>query len=295
MLRGWVVDRRTGKGRVQVALYAGNDIVEIGYANAVREDVRSATGGEVECGFNFNLSETAFERIKAAEGKISVRTHGSEIHEIGTMVLNIDHNEPKIVQNDMAATRVAMKDEFELLQEMLEDTPVPDGPLPMIEKPAFERHPMMFSTDKIIPDIPKSGHPAYLDYVRYRYRMDESYEVEPELESKDRYLYWYLTAYRAQEKRRVPLSAEILDYLNEPVVMAGQTFTMSRIMWWRITGRPDMMGHLNLNDRDSYLQVLFWWAHQDSPHMYFEDCLVPNRFADLLRGVHPSRRLMPIR
>lgn len=291
VLRGWVCDRRTGKGRVQVALYAGEEIIEIGYANGVREDVRGATGGEVECGFHFMLSETNIEKIRAADGKISVRTHGNEIHEIGSMVMVIDDSDPSVALDDVARCHNALTEEYDLLLEMLAQTPAPTGDLPAIKQPAFTRHKLMFSTDPLIPEIPVSGHPAYFDYVRYRYRMDESYEVEPGLESKDRYLYWYLTAYRAQEKRRVPLSREIIDYLNEPVVMAGQTFTISRIMWWRLTGRPDMMGTLNLNDRDSYLQVLFWWAHQDSPHMYFEDCLIPDRFADLLRGVHPSRRL----
>jgi glycosyltransferase involved in cell wall biosynthesis len=291
LVRGWVIDRRTGRGRVPVALYAGDKMIEIGYANVVREDVRGTTGGEVECGFVFPLSEAAFEKIRKAEGHISVRTHEDNSRMIGSMTLTVDHSDPKLAENDIAACRIALKDEYDALIEALEDVPEPEGDLPPIRQPAFKSHGRMFSTDKLIPDVSLSGHPAYLDYVRYRYRMDESYAVEPGLESKDHYLYWYLTAYRAQEKRRVPLSRELIDYLNEPIVMAGQSFSVSRIMWWRITGRPDMLSSLNLNDRDSYLNTLFWWAHQDSPYMYFEDCLVPNRFADLLRGVHPSRRL----
>lgn len=149
----------------------------------------------------------------------------------------------------------------------------------------------MFTTDKVIPELPLSGQSAYLDYVRYRYRMDEQYKVGPGLEAADRYLYWYLVSYRGQEKRRVPLSAQNIDYLNAPMVMGGQQFSLTRMMWWRLIGRADMMGQFNLNDRESYLDVLFWWAHQDSPHIFFEDCLVPDRFVDFLRGVHPSRRL----
>lgn len=290
-LRGWVIDRRTGKGRIPVALYVDGELAEVGYANGIREDVRAATGGEVECGFHFPLTEAVWSRIAKADGKVSVRTHGGEDHEIGSLILAVDRQNPEVGQNDIHSSYLALRTEYDLLQELMEETPEQDAPLPMIRQPPFQHHGRMFSTDKIIPDVPFSGHPAYLDYVRYRYRMDESYEVEPGLESKDRFLYWYLTAYRSQEKHRVPLSAELIDYLNEPIVMAGQTFTLSRIMWWRITGRPDMMGRLNLNDRDTYIQTLFWWAHQDCTHMYYEDCLVPDRFADLLRGVHPSRRL----
>ena len=294
-IRGWVVDRRSGRGRVPVALYAGEQVLEQGYANGVREDVRGVTGGEVECGFHFRLSEAVFQKIREAGGHVSVRTHGPEIHEIGRMQMTVDTSDPEQAPSDIAGCRLALNDELRALEELLDEVPVPEGapdaPLPPLAPPPFERHARMFTTERVIPDIPFSGQPAYLDYVRYRYRMDESYEVEPGLESSERYLYWYLTAYRAQEKRRVPLGRDIIDHLNEPIVMAGQVYSLSRIMWWRMAGRPDMMGHVNLNDRDSYLQVLFWWAHQDVPHMYFEDCLVPDRFADLLRGIHPSRRL----
>ncbi len=294
-LRGWVIDRRNGRGRVPVALYAGEQMIELGYANVVREDVRNATGGEVECGFLFHLTDMAFEKIREADGHVAVRTHGPETHEIGRMQLTIDVSDPAPALDAMPAARIALDSEFQLLMELLDEVPVPEGapdaPLPALTPPPFTDHARMFTTERMIPEIPYSGHPAYLDYVRYRYRMDETYEVEPGLESSERFLYWYLTAYRAAERRRVPLSREIIDHLNEPIVMAGQVYSLSRIMWWRMAGRPDMMGNVNLNDRDSFLQVLFWWAHQDVPNMYFEDCLLPDRYADLLRGVHPSRRL----
>ncbi|MEO1554786.1 MAG: glycosyltransferase [Pseudomonadota bacterium] len=292
VLRGWVVDRRSGRGRVPVALYAGDTKIETGFANVRREDVAATTHGEVECGFNFVLTEKIYEQILQAGGSVSVWTEGEDVCKIGSLTLEVDTSDPKLNTVHYTPCRAALAGEFDALMELLDDVPAPEGDtLPPFKKAPLKNHGLMFSTDRMVPDIPYSGHPAYLDYVRYRYRMDESYAVEPGLEAKERYLYWYLSAYRSQEKRRVPLSRDVIDYLNEPVVMAGQTYTMSRIMWWRMAGRPDMMGGINLNDRDSYLQALFWWAHQDSPHMYFEDCLIPDRFADLLRGVHPSRRL----
>ena len=78
----------------------------------------------------------------------------------------------------------------------LAEIPEPEGPLPAIERPPFERHGRMFATDKIIPDVPFSGHPAYLDYVRYRYRMDATFDVAPGLAAMEHYLNWYITHYR---------------------------------------------------------------------------------------------------
>lgn len=291
VIRGWVIHRDSKKGRVPIGLYAGETLLDAGIADAIREDVRAATGGEAACGFQFGLSDAIYQKIEQADGHVSIRTQGENSVELGALHLTPDETNPRVGADAMARCRFALKTELAALLELLEETPELDGPLPPVEQPPFARHGTMFTHDRLIPEIPDSGQPAYLDYVRYRYRMDEHYAVEAGLESQDRYLYWYLTAYRAQEQRRVPLSRDLLDYLNAPLHMGGQTYTLSRIMWWRLSGRPDLMAKLDLNDRDTYLDVLFWWAHQDVPLLYFEDCLVPDRFADLLRGVHPSRRL----
>ena len=289
ILRGWVYNRATKKGRVAIALFAGDTILESAFADVSRGDVLDINGCERECGFAFSVTDKMFVDIQNGGGTVEVRTVGAHEQVLGTIELNVDTTNPELHKGDINACRFALRDYLADLDTLLEDTP--DAPLTKLVQAPFEKHHRMFTKDKVIPELPVSGHPAYLDYVRYRYRMDESYKVGPGLESADRYLYWYLTSYRGQEKRRVPLSAENVEYLNIPIVMGGQQFSLTRMMWWRMTGRSDMLGNLNLNDRDSYLNVLFWWAHQDSTHMYFEDCLVPDRYADFLRGVHPSRRL----
>lgn len=291
VIRGWVIHTATKKGRVPVALYAGDTLIDAGIAEVLREDVRVATGGESACGFQFGLSDASYQKIARAGGRLSIRTEGAESVELGTLSFAADAGNPRIGSDHLARCRFALKSELAALLELLDETPVPEGALPRIVQPPFDRHGRLFDTAPLIPEIPESGQPAYLDYVRYRYRMDQHYLVEKGLESEDRYLYWYLTAYRGQEKHRTPLSAAQIDHLNAPMVMAGQGYSLSRVLWWRLAGRPDLMGKLNLNDRDSYMDTLFWWTHQDAPHMYFEDCLVPDRFADALRGVHPSRRL----
>ena len=291
VIRGWVIRREGGTGRGPVALYAGDTLLDAGIADAVREDVRAATGGEVACGFQFGLSDALYQKIEQAGGHVSIRTEGEGGVELGSLEIRPDPENPGVGADTVTRSRFALKGELAALVELLDETPLPEGPLPPVQQPPLSRHHQMFTRDRIIPDIPESGQPAYLDYVRYRYRMDEHYLVEKGLESEDRFLYWYITAYRGQEKRRIPLSADQLDYLNEPLVMAGQTYTLSRVMWWRLSGRTDLMSRLDLNNRDVYMNMLFWWVHQDVTHMYFEDCLVPDRYADALRGVHPSRRL----
>ena len=289
---GWVIKRGDDGGFVSLGLYHGERLLDTALSNMMREDVRAATGGNGQCGFQFPVSDSLASQIAETDGKLSIRPMGDERHAIGHIMLDAHTIRPAPPgETDIEAFARVMEAEMTTLLERLEDIPATDGLLPPVEAPPFVQHRKMFTTDRVIPEIPLSGQSAYLDYVRYRYRMDEIYKVEPGLESQDRYLYWYLTAYRGQETRRVPLSRALIDHLNEPLVMAGQTFTLTRAMWWRLAGRPDMMQRTNLNDRDSYLNTLFWWAHQDVTHLYYEDVLVPDRFADFLRGVHPSRRL----
>ncbi|MEM7318133.1 MAG: glycosyltransferase [Pseudomonadota bacterium] len=287
-IRGWVVNRTTRKGNQTVGLFAGETLLETGPANIVREDVRAATAADPDCGFQFVLTESLFERIAGTDGVLTVRTMGAAEHVIGTVRLKIDHNNPVLGQDAMARCAHVLGDDLDALDALLAD--LPDGDDTFRPAP-LKRHGAMFTTERVIPEIPQSGQPAYLDYVRYRYRLDEQHQVEPGLESAERYLYWYLTAYRSQERRRIPLARATIEHLNEPMVMAGQTYSLSRAIWWRMSGRPDLLARFNFNDRDHYLDALFWWAHQDVTHLYFEDVLVPDRYADLLRGVHPSRRL----
>lgn len=289
LVRGWVSDRRTGKGRVPVALFAGETLLDAGVADRIREDVRHVTGGDALCGFEFRLSDSFYQKIMAEGGRVSIRTTGAEERTIGEVTMTFDDREPQVDADLTTRLRHGLQDDLAALLELIEDVPEEGAPPPPV--PPFTLHHKLFDTGPVIPEVPQSSHPAYLDYVRYRYRIDEMYDVEEGLETQDRYLYWYLTSYRSQERRRVPLSSEVIDHLNAPLTMGGQVYSLSRIMWWRLTGRPDMLGAMNLNDRNSWLNTLFWWAHQDVTHMYFEDCLVPERFADALRGVHPSRRL----
>lgn len=286
---GWVVQTRAGEGGVQVGLFSPDGMIASMSAQIPRSDVQAAGIGDEACGFEFKLTDTLRDQAAASGGELSVRVLDASRHEIGKILVPSE----KSVQIALAGTQIAdcrtalfgdLQKLLMHLNEVGEQPQPPARPAPLIP------HQKMFSTENLLPDLPPSGHPAYLDYVRYRYRMDGEFDVGPGLDSADHFLHWYVLSYRSQEKRRVPLSAALIDHLNAPVTMAGQRYNLSRIMWWRLMGRRDLLATLNLNDRDAYVALVCWWAHQECPHLHFEDCLVPDRFADLIRGVHPSRR-----
>jgi glycosyltransferase involved in cell wall biosynthesis len=291
LLTGWVFDRQSRRGRILVGLYAGEILLETGTAQFQREDVAAAHGCDATCGLRFAIGDRLVAKVLEYGGRLTVRTMSAEPFEIGAITLKIATSDPPVDGGDIGHLAHMLKKDLALFVEALKAVPETEQPPGPVQSPRLGPHQKMFQTEPVIPEIPLSGQPAYMDYVRYRYRKDEEFDVAPGHESADRFLYWYLTSYRSHEKRRIPLSREQIAYLNTPLVMGGQQYAISRAMWWRLVERPNLLGQLNLNSRDCFLDILFWWANTDCPYLYFEDCLVPDRFADHLRGVHPSRRL----
>ena len=172
-LRGWVYHRATLKGRVAVGLYARDTVLETGYADRGRRDVAAVHGCDSECGFMFTLSDRMFETVQKEGGSVSLRTIGKHEQILGAIEMQIDTSDPAPHQGDVRACRFALREYLEDLDALL--VGAPEGPLPKLVQPPFEHHDKMFTTNQIIPDVPMSGQPAYMDYVRYRYRMDDTY------------------------------------------------------------------------------------------------------------------------
>ena len=291
---GWVVRAKSGAGKVPVGLFTSDGMVTSMTAEVQRPDVAQAGIGDAACGFEFPLTDTLHQQIAQTDGQLTVRVLDDTRHEIGRLLVATEHSvQGDVDQHQLAECRNALFGDLQKLLTLLNEAGEVTGPLEPVQQPPFEKHKVMFSKETPLPGLPPSGHPAYLDYVRYRLRVNENFDVGPGLDDAEHFLNWYLTAYRIKERLRVPLSNELIDHLNAPLAMGGQHHNLSRIMWWRLLQRRDLLAELNLNDRDAYIALVFWWVHQDAPALLLEDCLVPDRFADLMRGVHPSRRHDP--
>lgn len=290
IIEGWIHTIENGNGHVPLGIYTADMLLASGAAEISRSDVRAVFGCSTFCGFRFELSSAQLmQAIEDGDGVIQIKTMGEEPVLVGETRIEVDKVEPSVPANAFSRGFQVFEAQVNSLLDMSSTVPEDITQPSVFHQPEFERHGRMFTKERVIPEVPENEHAAYLDYVRYRYRMDETYNVQTGLESSDRYLHWYITSYRSQEKHRVPLSREELEYLNAPLVMGGEQFALSRVIWWRLVSRKDMLTSTDLNNRDSFMNVLFWWAHQDAPHLYFEDCLVPDRYVSLLSGVHPSR------
>lgn len=291
---GWVVARPRDRGGLPVGLFAGDALVAEQAAAEFRGDVAGAGYGDGGSGFRFALTDAVVEAARASGGRLSVRLMEGDRPLLGEVVLGSSGVGP-LVSGDAIADRcrLALAAEVGVLAAALDKAPAAEAQMARMAEPAFERHPLLFTDQNLLPDdrddiVVPSGQTAYLDYVAYRYRENERFDRRPGSEDNERFLYWYLTTYRAHEPWRIPLARRDIAFLNAPVVMPNLRPSFTRAMWWRLSQQPGLMASITPERAEWFI---YWWCMAEAPNLGFEDCLVPDRFAEAMQAIHPVRRL----
>ena len=293
-LTGWVIARPRDRGRLPVGLYAGDTLVDEQVASEYRGDVAEAGFGDGGSGFRFELTETIVEAAAASDGMLTVRLMEDPRAVVGQAQLSASQVGPLDTSEAvLERLRLALADEIKVLEQAIEAAPGQEAVLKTMGTPVFERHHLLFTNENLLPDdrddiVVPSGETAYLDYAAYRYRENERFERRPGSEDNERFLYWYLTTYRAHEPWRVPLSRRDIEFLNAPLIMPNLQPSFTKAMWWRLSQQPNLMGALT-PERVEWM--IYWWCMSEAYALGFEDCLVPERYAELMQAIHPVRRL----
>ncbi|MDR7039143.1 glycosyltransferase involved in cell wall biosynthesis [Methylobacterium sp. BE186] len=107
----------------------------------------------------------------------------------------------------------------------------------------------------------------------------------PEPSDRDHLYRWYIDHYAGKRPFRAPLSAEEIAYLNEPIVLGGQRYALSRAALWYALEDDGVRSVLDLSSEQGYRRVLYWWACNRAPALNVEDCLVSYRQAAFLQAV----------
>lgn len=292
---GWAVANPGDRGGLLVGLFAGEVELAKCKADEFRGDVKQAGYGDGGSGFRFTLTGDIIDAALVTDGRLTVRVLEGAGTILGDVVLSVSTAPPfdETAFAQLQGCKIALKAELPVLASFLRMLPAIEAEAVEVETPRFEKHGLMFSTTGILPDhkddIPApSGQTAYLDYVAYRYRENERYDRVPGHEDNERFLYWYLTTYRAHEPWRVPLARRDIEALNAPLTMPNVRPSFTRAMWWRLSVQPNLMASLT-PDRAEWF--IYWWCISEAPSLGFEDCLVPERFAEVMQAIHPVRRL----
>ena len=294
VLQGWVVKRVTLEGSQRVGLFVEGGLIASCIANQPRQDVKDAGFGDGHSGFAFPIDDPLLETVISNGGTVSARVLHDSDHEIGQFSFAPQSTDlPDASTPHMKRLRKLLFSDLQYLLSLNEKL-APESPI--APPPKLTGHAAMFdhiafdASDR--PTRDRTGPlPAYVEYSKYRTRMDKTFDTTGNPDDLDHCLDWYVNGYGGHRRgRRVPMSKKLIDYLNAPIVMGGQRFTLTRIMWWRLVQNRQLMAHMNVDDPQWVKQFSYWWAFEEAHQRYFEDCLVPQRFRNTLRAVDPGRK-----
>jgi glycosyltransferase involved in cell wall biosynthesis len=295
-LRGWAVSTDKNRGGLHLGLFAAGNQLGATVASDFRADVRDAGFGDGYSGFAFVVVRAIHDLVVETGGRIDVRVLDGSDHEIGHVDLDLTRHSAGGLNESSPHLEPLRK--FLYWDAMLFGRLLAEAP----ENEAFNRarppltpHDCMFAPPATsdADEALVGGHdrlPAYLDFTRLRMRMDAIFDPDTIPDDYDHFLEWYITSYSVRRNGlRVPLSRDLIAYLNEPMVMGGQRNSLPRVMWWRLLMDRTRLGALDLSNDHHLVGQIFWWAWVEARALHVEDCLVTPEHIDLLRTVPAAR------
>lgn len=291
-LAGWVAGPDGTQQRVGV--FTAQGLVAQGAANLFRNDLRDAGIGTGHHGFSIPVDPTTLQTIRDAGGEVRLRTLGSPVFEVGRYHFAgaaVKSAAPAKAKPSAATAREDLRQllfsSVEQLKKALSEVTETRG---IRQAPALAAHGAIFGDKDYIHGgtLPK-GMTAYAEYVRYRYKLDTSFDTFENPAEVAHFLNWYIAGYSTlRQGLRVPISAEMLDYLNTPVIIGGQRTSLTRVTWSFLMGVPPILQSMDFHNPDWVIWAVYWWSINQARALHCEDCLVPQGYIDLLSEV-PER------
>ena len=310
-LVGWAHDPAR-PGPLTVGLFTPLGLVATAVANRDRADVRAAGFGDGKSGFAFPLDDDVLAAIAQSGPRIEVRILGRQESLLAEAVLPGDFLQRAGVKMDARSTFTPLGDpllekcrarlfgELEILRVALRDTAMQEMSADTPGDHALHQKLFAPQTSQAGPAPHETGHdappplPAYLDFARYRYRVDREFATDTLPEERAHFLDWYLQNYGAvRQGRRIPLARETIAYLNAPITMGGQRESLTRAMWWQLSRQPDLLANMRRVGEKWQIEAFYWWVNEAAPRLGAEDCLVPDFVADQLRLVEDDQHDQP--
>lgn len=287
-LVGWVVPRDLGQGAVKVGLYAAQGLITQTTANMFRGDLVQAGIGTGYNGFSITLDPIMQRSIRASGGRVQIKTLSLPPFNIGSFDFGRADDFSKAANG--AGSEAAAGG---LPQLLFGDLQQFHGLLEVATaRPAsaaapLRAHAAMFAQADYINggDLP-ALMTGYGEYVRYRYKLDQSFDPHRDPAEAAHFLNWYIAGYSTlRHGLRVPIAKPVLDYLNADIVIPGQRASLSRATWAFMMNVPPLLQSISFQNPEWVAWAAYWWAIDQAKAMHVEDCLVPQSYIDLLSTI----------
>ncbi|MBP0484482.1 glycosyltransferase [Sagittula salina] len=286
-LMGWVQATADPRLRPRVGVFVqGARICEVS-ANIYRQDLEAAGVGDGRHGFAVPLSEEIMRLARANGGTVELRVLMGGGHDA-----HLGHH--RLCETDAtgrvlpgSALRKRLYAGLDLMSRLSEAPPAPA----IVPRPLGRHAAKLFGAHNYL----DPGRPlpapmcAYTEFVRYRNRVDRSFDPNRTPKDIAHFHKFYLGAYAPMRRGlRVPLSRDAIAWANEPVVMPGAKHHLSRAAWAFLLEVQPLLQSMDFNSDAWFAWASYWWAVNQSQTMGCEDCLVtPDMTQALLRVPDP--------
>jgi glycosyltransferase involved in cell wall biosynthesis len=293
-LVGWAAG---GAGTLRVGAFTARGLIAEASANIFRGDLAEAGIGSGHHAFVIPLDAAARAAISDAGGRVEVRTLGTPQVLLGALRLEgagRANGSAEGAARIGAAPRGGSAPEDLLRQHLygavrhLGGLLAAGGDATAEETaPPLTAHALLTAPADLLHggDLP-APMTAYADYVRYRYKLDQTFDIAADPAEAEHFLKWYIAGYSTMRGGlRVPMSAGMIAHLNEPVLIAGQRQSLTRATWSFLMGVPPILHAMDFNNPDWIDWAVYWWSIDQARAMHVEDCLVPDSYVRRLAAV----------
>ena len=267
-LMGWARDLEGPDDAALLQLRLGERRVALFRADRFRADLRDAGMGTGRHGFEVPLPREVWERARRT-GEVLT---GSALRDPDHILFAIDNDERLDAPGWLRR----------FLAEAFSEESVRPAPTARSVRIAAPSYGPLFAPASRAATEGAPGLFRYAEHVRQLKGVAGRFAPELIGPDLDHFFHWYLEDYAAERAPlRAPLAAATLRWLNEPVVVGGLRHAPTRAMLWFL---PES-GHAlsSLDDDETHLDVLYWWACERAPALSVEDCLVPREQIEALR------------
>ncbi|WP_425074131.1 glycosyltransferase [Sagittula sp. S175] len=285
-LQGWAQKPADPRLRPRIGVFVqGARICETS-ANIHRQDLETAGIGDGRYGFAVPLAPELMRLAEANGGTVELRIlAGSTSTHLGHQKL-CDGDQSNPVRHD-SALRKRLYASLNLLSDLARMAPPP----PLVPHRLSPQAARLFGSQNYLEPTRPLPSPmcAYTEFVRYRNRVDSQFDPDARPAELAHFHKFYLGAYAPMRRGlRVPLSAEAIAWLNEPVIMPGQPHHLSRAAWAFLLEVHPILHTMDFSNPDWVAWATYWWAINQVQAIGCEDCLVPEDMIATLAHV-PER------
>ncbi len=285
-LVGWVVPRDASLTPLKIGVFSSQGLITQGSANVYRPDVAGLGISSGHNGFAIALDAIMLRAIRDNGGKVQLRSLSEPAFSIGSYDF--------LRQTDSAGARSAeaagppagtlQQQLFGGVQQLLGLLEIAKDQPSVSGKPPLARHHALFDTVDYINGGALPGlMTGYSEYLYYRDKLEDRFKTHDDPAETEHFLSWFLAHYSTlRGGLRVPIPKTVLDYLNEPIRIVGQRFSLTRATWAFLLDVPPIRNSMAFDSRDWLIWAIYWWAIDRAEALHVEDCLVPQHYIDLL-------------